>query len=148
MVAFRDQRLEEVVRVTGVGERREKDGVALTLLSVELYRDGVVAQFHIVQRRQAGAAGAFGLPQLAVAASDDRGTVYRERPYGGSGGGPDHGTVNWRMASAFAPAAPEDARMLVLRVDEVVWSTASGTELVESERTAGPWEFVVPLAQG
>ena len=78
MVAFRDQRLEEVVQVTGVGDRREKGHVALTLLSVELYRDGVIAQFHIVQRRQAGAAGAFGLPQLAVAARSEERRVGKE----------------------------------------------------------------------
>jgi len=148
MVPFRDQRLEDVVRVTGVGERREKGHVALTLLSVELYRDGVIAQFHLVQRRHPRAPGAFGLPRFAVTASDDRGTVYKERPYGGTGGGSDRDTVNWRMASAFAPAAPDAARMLTLRVDEILWSMASGTELVESERTAGPWEFVVQLAHG
>src|SRR5437867_2576157 len=113
---------------------------------VELYRDGAVAQFHLVQHGVTGGPGdAFGLPRFEVQATDDRGTAYKERPYGGSGGGTDGGGVVWRMASAFAPAVPEGARELRLRVAEVVWSTLSGSEMVDSQRTAGLWEFRIRL---
>jgi len=144
--AFQKQRLTDVLRVIGVGERAGSSGIALTLLAVELYRDGAVAQFHLVQHGVTGGPGdAFGLPRFEVQATDDRGTAYKERPYGGSGGGTDGGGVVWRMASAFAPAVPEGARELRLRVAEVVWSTLSGSEMVDSQRTAGPWEFRIRL---
>ena len=146
MEAFKDQRLEEIVRVIGVGERRVGGDLALTLLSVEIYRDGFVAQFHLVGGRPTeGASGMPGFPQFTAAASDDRGTIYRERPYGGSGGGNSPGRVSWRMASAFAPALGEGARALTLRVGEVAWSTIAEGEMRASHTTAGPWEFVVGL---
>ena len=144
--AFHDQRLTEVLRVIGVGERAGPPELALTLLALELYRDGAVAQFHLVQRDIGGVPrDAFGLPRFTVEAADDRGTAYTDRPHGGSGGGTDATGVVWRMAVALAPAVPADARELRLRIAEVVWSTLSGSEMVDSQRTPGPWEFRIRL---
>ena len=147
--AFREQCLEEVVRVTGVGERREKGHVALTLLSVESSTGTVSSRsstsFSDGRPGPRGRSACRGSPSRRATTA---GPSTRSGRTGAPGGGSDRDTVNWRMASAFAPAAPDAARMLTLGVDEVLWSMASGTELVESERTAGPWEFVVPLTHG
>jgi hypothetical protein len=114
------------------------------------YADGVVAQFLIAQRRNASdASSLFGMPHFRVALSDELGTDYASRSYGGSGGsaGPLAPFAQWRMAFAFAPAAPVAARLLTFRVDGVGWlgdRDASG-QLSETERTAGPWQYAVRL---
>lgn len=142
--AFRDQRLTDLRRVIAVADTREEGPLRLTLLSLELYADGVVAQFLVVQEREP-AEHRHGLPDLTATARDDLGTLYNDRPYGGSGSVTPAGSAQWRMAHAFSPAVPSAAKELLIRVDGVAWLEHSDNALVETSRTGGPWEYTVKL---
>lgn len=150
MRRFNNQQLVELTRVVPVAQRQVIGSVSLTLLSVEIYADGTIAQFLIAERRRATEApNLFGVPQFRVTLSDDQATDYASRSYGGSGGssGPLAPLAQWRMAFAFTPAAPVAARLLTLRVDGVGWRgdrDASG-QLSETKRTDGSLEYVVHL---
>ena len=146
MSAFRDQQLADVRRVLAIGETKGIGDAALTLLSVELYADGAVAQLLLVDRTS-GEPGVVPTPRLVVKLSDDRGTDYASRQHSGSGGG-RRGAVQWRMAHAFAPAVPEGARALKLSIERVTWLAPGDTppELVETAQTDGPWEWDIALA--
>ncbi len=147
MSAFRPQQLSEIVRVVPVGERRSVGNATLTLLSVELYTEGTIAQFLVAQRLPAvRLPGIPNMSQFAVALTDDAGNNYASRPYGGSGGS-DGPSIQWRTTFAFAPAVSERVRQLKFRIESVTWLGApdpSG-QLTESFRALGPWEFVIGL---
>ncbi|MEK7284339.1 MAG: hypothetical protein AAB114_00590, partial [Chloroflexota bacterium] len=81
-----DAELRELVRVLAVGQTRDVRGTKLTLLSVERYDDGFVAQFWL-RREASGAGGTMTMPDFLPVAIDDRGGRYVAWPHGGSGGG-------------------------------------------------------------
>lgn len=143
--AFREQRLIDVTRVIAVADTRVEGPVRLTLLSLEVYRDGVVAQFLVVQEFEPAEGHRHGVPDLAATARDDVGTTYNDRPYGGSGAVAPAGIAQWRMAHAFSPAAPTPATEFRIRVEGVAWLEHIDEKLVETSRFRGPWEYAVKL---
>jgi ClpA/ClpB-like protein len=150
MAKFKDQQLTEIRRVIAVGQVRTVGDASLTLLSFEIYADGAVAQFLVAQRRPLGAApNAFGIPDFAPKLTDDQGTEYAARPWGGSGGtGGPGGMVHWRMAQAFAPALPDAAQKLKLTADAVAWRGPGPDpqQLIETSRVSGSWEWEIDVA--
>lgn len=140
-----DAELRELVRVLAVGQTRNVRGTMLTLLSIERYDDGSVAQFWL-RREASGAAGNIAMPDFLPVATDDRGGRYVAWPHGGSGGGPPS-RINWRCAFRFAPALDAAAAELQIEIPEIglVRTDPSG-EVSEEEVVAGPWSFAVPLA--
>lgn len=140
-----DAELRALVRVLAVGQTRDVRGTKLTLLSVERYDDGFVAQFGL-RREASDAAGTITMPDLLPEATDDRGGRYVAWPHGGSGGG-HPSRMTWRCAFRFAPALDAAAAELRIEVPEIglVRPDPAG-EVSEEEVVAGPWSFAVPLA--
>ena len=143
--AFRDQTLTEVMRVIAVNHARENGPLRITLLALELYADGVVAQFLVVQQRGPIEAKRYGMPDFRAVAHDDAGTTYHDRSYGGSGSASRSGVAYWRMSHAFAPPVPTTAREIVIRIEDLAWREHKDGEMVETSRIAGPWEYAVRL---
>ncbi|MDE3097123.1 MAG: hypothetical protein KGK07_14135 [Chloroflexota bacterium] len=149
MSRFHEQQLTDVLRVIAVGETRTVGEAAVTLLSLELYADGAVAQFLIAWPRSRDATPAVPMPRLALKLGDDRGTDYASRSYGGSGGGGrPGGTFQWRTAYAFTPAIPAGASALTLTVERLAWlgPGEDKTQLVETKATAGHWDWTLPVS--
>ena len=144
--AFRDQRLTDVARVIAVNESREIGPIHLTLLSLELYADGAVAQFLVVQQLGRADAHGYGMPDFRATAIDDAGTTYQDRPYGGSGSATRSGVAHWRIAHAFAPAVPSTATEILIRIPDLAWLEHKDDSLVEADRTLGPWEYAIRLS--
>lgn len=144
-----EQELVDLLRVVPVAARQSHGDAHVTLICVELYRDGLVADFLIVHRRPANSGPSdFGMPQFRAVMADDVGTDYAALPGGGYGGGNPRGTfANWRTSFRFAPAVPDGTHTLHLAIDSVAWLHPSQKlgELEETIRTPGPWEFKVEL---
>ncbi len=147
--AFHSQQLSDVRRVIAVGEPRALGDATLTLLSFEIYSDGAVAQFLVAQRRAPESPpGALVVPRFKPTLRDDKGTDYASRSHGGSGGaGGPTGVAQWRMAQAFAPAIPADARTVTLSAESLTWfgPGSDPTEMVETLATSGHAEWTVQL---
>jgi len=143
--AFRDQTLTDVTRVIAVNAARESGPVRITLLSLELYADGAVAQFLVVQQRGPAEAKGYGMPDFRAKARDDAGTTYHDRSYSGSGSASPSGLAYWRVSHAFAPAVPSTAHEIVVRIDDLGWREHKDGEMVETSRIAGPWEYAIRL---
>ncbi len=144
-----DADLRELVDVLPVGTSHRAGDETVTLLSVERYRDGFLAQLRVLAEYAPPAplperAGL--LPEVHLAATDDRGGAYTPWPHGGSGGG-GRGVLQWRHAYRFAPALPPEARELRLTVERVAWHRyePGQQELVVEREQAGPWAFTVAL---
>lgn len=140
-----DAELRELVRVLAVGQTRDVRGTKLTLLSVERYDDGFVAQFW-VRREMSDPTWTVAAPDFLPVAIDDRGGRYVAWPHGGSGGG-HPSRMTWRYAFRFAPALDAAAAELRLEVPEIgLVRPDPARDLSEEEVVAGPWSFAVPLA--
>ena len=93
-----DPTLRELIDVLAVGRSEQVGPATLTLLSVERYHDGFLAQFRLLQEYTPPEDPAsLGFPDLVCEASDERGGRYVAWPNGGSGGG-SRGLVHWRLA--------------------------------------------------
>jgi hypothetical protein len=117
-------------------------GVALTLLSVERYRDGHVALFRLLRTR-----GRFEFeypsPWLHLAVTPEGTVPYRVWMMGGGGGGGRE--IEYRLSYAIVPAPPADVNEIVIEVSEIEWErTREGTRKVASVDT-GPWHFNVRI---
>jgi hypothetical protein len=115
-------------------------GVALTLLSVERYREGHVALFRLLRAR-----GRFEMeypsPSLHLAVTPEGTVPYRFWMMGGGGGGMRE--IEYRLSYAIVPAPPSDVSETVIEVREIVWERwKEGTHKVASVDT-GPWRFSI-----
>src|SRR6266516_5490243 len=99
-----DTTLRELIDVLAIGQSEQVDSATLTLLSVERYRDGFLAQFRLLQEyTQPEDPTSRSFPELVCEASDEHGGRYTVWPNGGSGGG-GRGLLHWRLAYRYAPA--------------------------------------------
>jgi hypothetical protein len=132
----------ELIDVVGVGRTETVNGVALTLLSVERYREGHIALFRLHHAR-GRLEREFPSPDFDLVVTP-KGTVpYRFWMMSGSGGGGVHGEVEHRRSYAIVPAPPSDAAEIVIEVREISWKRySSGTYNVVSV-DAGPWRFTL-----
>lgn len=136
-----DAQLNEIVDVRGVGTTVQVSGAKVTLLSVERYDDGFVANFWF----RLASSENIAFPDFLPRASDDRGGQYVAWPHGGSGGG-HPGRVSWRSTTRFAPQLDPQAHELRIEIQEVGLTKADNSGRVTSENViAGPWFFRIPL---
>lgn len=129
----------ELIDVVAVGATETAGDVALTLLSLERYREGHIALFRLFRAR-----GLFELefpsPHLDLAVTPEAGVPYRfwMMSGGGSGGMRE---VEYRQSYAIVPAPPSDANEVIIEVRQISWERHhAGTYKVVSV-DAGPWRF-------
>ncbi len=131
--------LSQLLRVLPVGQSDERGDIRIGLLSLEIYRDGIVAHTAVEL-----AHGEFGLAkntlrgvELDLAVSDDTGTRYRVWP--GGGGGSER---SWRCDYLAEPTVPERATALDLHVKSV---RVGQTPPLAAREWQGPWEFRIAV---
>ena len=142
-----DATLRELIDVLAVGQSEQVGPATLTLLSVERYQDGFLAQFRLLQEYTPPEdPSRRGFPELVCEASDERGGRYTMWPNGGSGGG-GRGVLHWRLAYRYAPALDPTARELRLSIPTVRWRhlASAGQPSAPDEVFDGPWRFLVVL---
>jgi hypothetical protein len=131
-----------LVDVVGIGRTETVDGVAITLLSLERYREGHVALFRMFRHRKRSERDLL-TPQFELAVSPDASTSYHFWMMGGTGGGGVEGEMEYRQSYAIAPPPPSDGREVVIEVREVSWRRyGSGTYKIVAVDT-GPWRFSI-----
>ncbi len=121
-------------RVIPFGDAVEAGGARLELVAMEIREDGGIATLVAHTRPPVGPVGHF----VEATVSDDAGTDYVASGQGSGGSSP--GTS--RHEIRFAPAPPESARTLTLRIEAFVDPfpfPGRGVQL------RGPWEFRVAL---
>lgn len=129
----------ELVDVVGIGQTETVHGVALTLLSVERYREGHIALFRL-RRARGRTEREFPTPDLSLVVTPAGTVPYRfwMMSCSGSGMPPE---VEHRQSYAIVPAPPSDAGDIIIEVREISWKRyGSGTYKVVSVDT-GPWRF-------
>jgi hypothetical protein len=117
----------------------------MIITSLDVYHGGFVVHYKIKTAQDpldpmmlGWHMGGIGSPDFFLRATDDRGTEYRGMPRGGGGGGDE-----WQGSAQFSPAIPNQATVLTLRVDELVWESSGPGR--KSRVQLGPWEFTVGL---
>lgn len=134
----------ELVDVVGVGATQTVNGVALTLLSVERYREGHVVLFRMFRHRERSERD-LPMPHFELAVTPESSTPYRFWMMGGTGGWWRRGRNGVSAAYAIAPAPPSDGSEIVVEVREISWKRyGSGTYKVVAVDT-GPWRFSIRL---
>jgi hypothetical protein len=130
----------ELVDVIGVGQTETVNGVALTLLSVERYREGHIALFRL-HRARGRSEREFPSPEFDLAVTPAGTVPYRSWMMGGSGGGMRE--LEYRQSYAIVPAPPSGASEVVIEVRAISWKWySSGTNKVVSV-DPGPWRFTI-----
>ena len=130
-----DQRppaLRGSIRLLPVAQTRLYAGTTITLIALEVYADGFLADFRLLL-----GSSRLANPQLLVRCRDDRGGHYqawKKRRRGGRA--PRH--ERWSLTYRFAPALDPRARELQVTVMEV-WSWG------RKASRPGPWAFTVAL---
>jgi hypothetical protein len=133
----------DLIGVVGVGQTEEVGGLALTLLSLELYREGSIALFRLLRAR-----GRFEReyphPNLRLEVAPDGPVPYSIWPMGGGGSGGMH-EIQYRLSYAIVPAPTSDASEIVVTVREIEWERwkQDGREIVSVD--TGPWRYAVRL---
>jgi hypothetical protein len=123
-------------RVVAVGQSQRRNATTITLLSLELYDGGCYLNAiyaPTMERRPMNIE--FVLP--VIEAHDDVGTRYKWWPDGGD-------DSRGRFQAVIAPAPPEGATGLRITVTELFRERPRESRSV---REAGPWEFVISLAE-
>jgi hypothetical protein len=129
-----------LIDVVGIGLTETVGGVALTLLSLERYREGHIALFRLFRAR-GPSEREFPTPRLEFAVVPEGTVPYRFWMMGGTGGGMKE--LEYRQSYAIAPAPPSDASDTIIEVREIVWERwGAGMRKVVSVDT-GPWRFSV-----
>jgi hypothetical protein len=120
-------------RIVAVGQTTEVEAIRIEVTALELREGGgvalAVAHTEPPDVRSPG-------PFARISVLDDVGTTYAagSEPHGGS-------PFATRLTIRFAPAPPEAAGELTIRIEEFVNPFPGPAR----ERVVGPWVFVVPL---
>jgi hypothetical protein len=127
-----------LIDVLGVGLTETVGEVALTLLSLERYREGDIALFRLFRARGL-LEREFPSPHLELAVVPEGPVPYGFWMMGGSGGGMRE--LEYRQSYAIIPAPPIDASEIVIEVHKISWERyGAGTRRIVSVDT-GPWRF-------
>lgn len=136
-------RPRELIEVLGVGKTETVSGVALTLLSLERYREGDVVTFRLARQRAKWQRD-FPSPELflAVGPAGAPATPRFSGMSGGGGGGMEE--IEYRYTFSFSPGMPDDANDWVIEVTKIHWirpyrSPERNIESVD----LGPWRFAI-----
>jgi hypothetical protein len=119
-------------RVIPLRDTVEAGGARVELIALEIRKDGAIATLVAHTRPPVGYVGHF----VEVTVSDDAGTAYVASGQGSGGSSP--GTS--RHEIRFAPAPPEGAQTLTLRIEAFVDPFPG-----RAVQLRGPWEFRVAL---
>ena len=132
-------------RSIGVVQTVRHGETEVTLVSLELYEAGFVANFILRDLGRGSSVDAaltdselFRAAMFDAKAADDQGNVYSGFP--GRGGGR---AGQWRQAQHFTPAVAASQGKVHVSIDQIQW-IAQGASARSSTET-GPWEFDVPL---
>ena len=132
----------ELIEVIGLGRTETVSGVALTLLSLEHYREGDILNFRL--RRERGRDRDFPSPELVirVGPATAPATPRFSMMHGGGGGGMKE--IEHRYSFGVSPGMPDGARDWVVEVSRIEWvrPRRSPTRVVQSV-DEGPWRFVI-----
>ena len=147
--------LRELVRVVGIGQSQEHNGLFVSLLSLEVYKDGCLLLV-LMQSHPAEFPAMVEMPEFTdfpVLVSDDRGGQYTVRPsIGGQLQEPGYREVR----ASWLWTAPLDAEAHTVRIEipAVVWQltimddTDTDTDadtrqwqVVPGDHIPGPWVF-------
>jgi hypothetical protein len=131
----------DLIDVVGIGATERANGVALTLLSVERYREAYIALFRMLRDR-GRLEREFPSPYLELAVMPAGAQPYRFWMMHGGGGGDRE--LEYRQSYAIAPAPPSDGPEIVIEVRTITWERhgRDGVSRVVSVDT-GPWRFAV-----
>ncbi len=133
---------ESLQRVVAVSLARQKQGIEITLTSIELYPNGYVINYitrqnlgeWVHQFRQL-------FPILHCYIKDDKANTYASRPVN-----LELSLSEWRSITRVAPNLPEEVRELQIVVSGIEWiTTKHNSETAEIFFQAGPWEFDIQL---
>lgn len=114
-------------------------GIALTLLSLERYREGHIALFRLFRPR-GPLEWEFPSPHLDLSVTPEGVAPYRFWMMGGTGGGGMR-ELEFRQSYAIVPAPPSETSETVIEVRQISWERyRAGTRRVVSVDT-GPWRF-------
>lgn len=131
-----------LVEVLGIGRTQIVNGVALTLLSLERYREGDIVTFRLSSRR--GLHREYPSPELFIEVGPAGATSTPRFSTAGGGGGGGGQELEFRYYFGFSPAMPDDARDWVVAVTKIEWVRPyrSGERHV-AKVDQGPWRFVI-----
>jgi hypothetical protein len=127
--------------VLGLGHTETVGGVALTLLSVERYREGHVALFRLFRARGPFERD-FPSPYLDLSITPEGAVPYRFWMMGGTGGGMRE--LEYRQSYAIVPTPPPETSETVIEVRQISWQRYGGSgtyKVVAVDK--GPWRFRV-----
>lgn len=128
--------ISPVRRVLLVAQSMEASGVRLELGALEIHEDGGLVSLIARTSPPLGPLGPFA----EVVVEDDFGSRYLAAGTMLNGSGP-----TGRHEIRFAPAPPEAATRLTIRIDHFADPFRRAPD--ESGKVAGPWEFRVPLGE-
>ena len=131
-----------LVEVLGIARTETVNGVALTLLSLERYREGDVVTFSLTSRR--------GLhldppsPELFLRVGPSATAVPPRFSSFGGGGGGDGQELHYRHTFSFSPRMPDDATDWIVEVTKIEWvKPRRSPERQVARVDEGPWRFVI-----
>lgn len=130
----------ELIDVIGVGATETVGGVAITLLSLERYREGQIALFRLFRAR-GRLEREFPSPHLELGVTPEGTSPYRFWMMGGTGGGTRE--VEYRQSYAIVPAPPGDASELVIEVRAISWERYDAGKYKVVSIDPGPWRFSI-----
>ena len=132
-----------LVEVLGIARTETVNGVPLTLLSLERYREGDVVTFSLSSRR--GLHLDFPSPEIFIKVGPSAGTeTPRFSGVGSSGGGGNGQDLYFRCTFGFSPPMPDDAADWVVEVTKIEWvKPRLSPERQVAWVDEGPWRFVI-----
>jgi hypothetical protein len=133
----------ELVEVLGIGRTEVAHGVALTLLSLERYREGDTLNFRLVRKR-GFLQRDIPSPELfiRVGPSSATHTPRFSGMSGGGGGGMQE--ITYRFSFGVSPGMPDDAGDWVVEVTKIEWvKPYRSPERRIWSIDHGPWRFVI-----
>lgn len=150
--------LENLLSVVAGGETQTHSDTTITLISLEVYADGVMTNFSVrywdehlqqmlgIRRKEHGILW----PHFYIMASDGMGNIHTGESGGGSSGPSSLGErERWRTSGILTPTFAQDAHKIRLEIPElqlVEFATVSAPPFFTVQRTfPGPWVFDIAL---
>jgi hypothetical protein len=135
-------RPRELIEVIGVGQTETANDVAVTLLSLERYREGDIVTFRLLRKRAKWERD-FPSPELFIAVGPS-GATARPR-FGGMSGGGGGGMeeIEYRHTFSLSPGMPDDVTDWVVEVEKIEWVRMGQPGRTVQSVDVGPWRFVI-----
>lgn len=131
-----------LVEVLGIGRTETVNGVPLTLLSYERYREGDFVTFSLTSRR--GFHLDYPSPEIFMRVGPAAATATPRFSDSGGGGGGDGQELRFRYSFGFSPPMPDDAADWVVEVTKIEWVRPyRQPERKVAHVDEGPWRFVI-----